>query len=101
MKKKRLTDAELQGINNEVKIIIKKMKEKVVVTEQPESELKDKEIVVGLESEGEPVMLKEWKLVVEHLLCDLNKKTTSTMKTKIIITKMMSLLPKTLKKLVN
>ena len=74
MKKKRLTDAELQGINNEVKIIIKKMKEKVVVTEQPESESKDKEIVVGLESEGEPVMLKECKLVVEDLLCDLNKK---------------------------
>ena len=38
MKKKRLTDAELREIKNEVKTIIKKAKEKVVATEQRESE---------------------------------------------------------------
>ena len=38
MKKKRLRDAELREIKNEVKTIIKTAKEKVVVTEQPESE---------------------------------------------------------------
>ena len=39
MKKKRLTDAELQEIKN--KTIIKKIKEKVVVTVQSESESED------------------------------------------------------------
>ena len=70
MKKKRLTDAELQEIKNEVKTVIKKIKENVVVTEQPESESEDKEIFVGFDSEGELVMLKECKVVVEDLLCD-------------------------------
>ena len=41
MQKKRLTDTELQRIKNCVKKIIKKMKEKVAVTEQPDSESKD------------------------------------------------------------
>ena len=70
MKKKRLTDAELQKIKNEVKTVIKKIKENVVVTEQAESESEDKEIFVGFDSEREPVMLKECKVVVEDLLCD-------------------------------
>ena len=39
MKKKRLTDAEFQEIKSEVKTIIKKIKEKIVVTEQREREL--------------------------------------------------------------
>ena len=69
MKKKRLTDTKLQEIKNEVKTIIKKIKEKVVVTEQPESESADKEVPVGFDIEREPVMLKECK-VVEDLLCD-------------------------------
>ena len=38
MKKKRLTDAELQEIKNKVQTIIKKINEKVVVTGEPESE---------------------------------------------------------------
>ena len=42
MKKKRLTDAELHKTKNEVKTIIKKIKERVVATEQPESESEDK-----------------------------------------------------------
>ena len=41
-KKKRLTDVELQEIKNEVRTIIKKIKEKVAVIEQPESESEDK-----------------------------------------------------------
>ena len=41
MQKKRLKDTELQRIKNCVKKIIKKMKEKVAVTEQPDSESKD------------------------------------------------------------
>ena len=42
MKKKRLTDAELHKTKNEVKTIIKKIKEKVVAIEQLESESEDK-----------------------------------------------------------
>ena len=41
-KKKRLTDVELQEIKNEVKTIIKKIKEKVAVIEHPESESEEK-----------------------------------------------------------
>ena len=41
MQKKRLTDTELQRIKSYAKKIIKKMKEKVAVTEQPDSESKD------------------------------------------------------------
>ena len=70
MKKKRLTDAELHKTKNEVKTIIKKIKERVVATEQPESESEDKEIFLGCDSEGEPVILIECKVVVEDLLCD-------------------------------
>ena len=62
IKKKRLTDAELQDIKYEFKTIIK-LKEKVL-TEQPESESEGEEI---FDSEGEPVMF--------------------TIKTKIILTK--------------
>lgn len=62
IKKKRLTDAELQDIKYEFKTIIK-IKEKVL-NEQPESESEGEEIFY---SEGEPVMF--------------------TMKTKIILTK--------------
>ena len=40
MKKKRLTDARLSEIKSEVKTI-KIIKEKVVVTEQPENESED------------------------------------------------------------
>ena len=70
MKKKRLTDAELHKTKNEVKTIIKKIKEKVVAIEQPESESEDKEVFLGCDSEGEPVILIECKVVVEDLLCD-------------------------------
>ena len=70
MKEKRLTDANFQKIKKEAKTVIKKIKEKVVVTEQPESESEDEEIVVGFDIEKEPVMLKECKVVVENLLCD-------------------------------
>ena len=70
MKKKRLKDGEFQEVNNEAKTIIKKIKEKVIVTEQPESESEDEETCVGFESEGEPVMLKECKVVIEDLLRD-------------------------------
>ena len=52
MKKKRLTDAELHKTKNEVKTIIRKIKERVVATEQPESESEDKEIFLGCNSEG-------------------------------------------------
>ena len=52
MKKKRLTDAELHKTKNEVKTIIRKIKERVVATEQPESESEDKEIFLGCDSEG-------------------------------------------------
>ena len=38
MKKNRITDAEIQENKNEFKTLIKKIREKVVVTEQPESE---------------------------------------------------------------
>ena len=58
MKKKRLTDAELQEIKNEVKTIIKKINEKVVVTEEPESESEDDKFFVGFDIEGESVMLR-------------------------------------------
>ena len=37
---------------------IKKIKEKVFATEQPEFESEDKEFLVGFDSEEEPVMLK-------------------------------------------
>ena len=70
MKKNKITDAELHEIKNEAKTIIKKIKEKLVATEQPESESENEEILVGFDTEGEPVMLKECKLVVEDLLCD-------------------------------
>ena len=36
----------------------KKIKEKVIVAEQPEFESEDKEFLVGFDSEEEPVMLK-------------------------------------------
>ena len=70
MKKKKLTDAEFQEIKSEVKTIIKKIKEKIVVTEQLERELQDEKIFVGFDSEGKPVMFTEFKVVVEDLLCD-------------------------------
>ena len=70
MKKKRLTDAELHKTKNKVKTVIKKIKEKIVAIEQPESESEDKEIFLGCDSEGEPVILIECKVVVEDLLCD-------------------------------
>ena len=70
MKKKRLTDAEFQEIKSEVKTIIKKIKEKIVVTEQLERELQDEKMFVGFDSEGKPVMFTEFKVVVEDLLCD-------------------------------
>ena len=70
MKKKRLTDAEFQEIKSEVKTIIKKIKEKIVVTEQLERELQDEKIFVGFDSEGKPVMFTVFKVVVEDLLCD-------------------------------
>ena len=70
VRKKRLTDAEFPEIKSEVKAIIKKIKEKVVVTEQPEIESEDKEIFVGFWSEGERVILKECKVLLEDLLCD-------------------------------
>ena len=52
-----------------MKTVIKKIKEKIVVTEQPESESEDKEVSIGFDIKREPVMLKECKLV-EDLLCD-------------------------------
>ena len=94
MKEKSLTDAKLQEIKNEVKTIIKKTKKKVVVTEQRESESEDEEIFIELDSEGEAVLLKECKEPVESFLCDTQKTMISTMKTKIILTKMINLLPK-------
>ena len=94
MKEKSLTDAKLQEIKNEVKTIIKKTKKKVVVTEQRESESEDEEIFIELDSKGKAVLLKECKEPVESFLCDTQKKMISTMKTKIILTKMINLLPK-------
>lgn len=73
MKKKSLTDAKLQDIKNEVKAIIKKTKKKVVVTEQRESVSEDEEIFVEFDSEGEAVLLKEYKELVESFLCDTQK----------------------------
>ena len=70
MKKERLTDVELQEIKNEVKTRIKKIKENVIITEQPESESENEEIFVGFGSEGEPAMLKQCKVVVEDLFFD-------------------------------
>ena len=55
MKKKRLTDTELQEIKKEIKTIIKKIKEKVAVTEQPENESEDEKFLVCFDREGEPV----------------------------------------------
>ena len=46
-------------------------------------------------------LLKEWQVVVETYFVILTKEMASTMKTKIILTKMMNLLPKALKKLVK
>ena len=68
MRKKRLTVAEFQEIKNEVKTIIQEIKENIVVTEQPERESEDEETCLG--SEGEPAMLKECKVLIEHLICD-------------------------------
>ena len=70
MKKKRLTVAELHKTKNKVKTIIKKIKEIIVAIEQPESESEHKEIFLGCDSEGKPVILIECKVVVEDLLCD-------------------------------
>ena len=58
MKKKRLPGAELQEM--EVKTIVKKIEEQVVVTEQPESESEDEEIFVGFDSEGEQEKSGKW-----------------------------------------
>ena len=58
MKKKGLTDAELQEIKNKVQTIIKKINEKVVVTGEPESEWEDDKFFVGFDIEGESVMLR-------------------------------------------
>ena len=70
MKKKRLTDAGLSEIKNEVKTI-KIIKEKVVVTEQPENESEDWERFVGLTVKRYLVkVLVECKVTVEDLLCD-------------------------------
>ena len=68
MRKKRLTVAEFQEIKNEVKTIIQEIKENIVVTEQPERESEDEETCLG--SEGEPAMLKECKVLIEHSICD-------------------------------
>ena len=46
-------------------------------------------------------LLKEWQVVVETDFVIHTKEMASTMKTKIILTKMMNLLPKALKKLVK
>ena len=45
-------------------------KEKKIVTEQPESQSEAEEILQALTVKGEPIMLKEYKVVVEDLLCD-------------------------------
>lgn len=60
------------------------MKEKVVITEQPEKQSENEEVFEGFDSEGKPVMLKECKVVVEDLFCDAQERNTSTLKTKII-----------------
>ena len=70
MKKKRLKDAKHQEIKNEFKTVIKKIKEKFAVTEQPESESEDEDIFIGFDGERKSVMLKECKVVVQDLLCD-------------------------------
>ena len=67
---KKTNRAELKEIKNEVKAILKKIKEKVVVTEQPDFLVHRKEM-------------------------------TFTIKTKLKLTNLMNLLPKTLKKLVK
>ena len=69
------TDAEVQEFKNEIKTRIRKIKEKFVITEQPESESEDEETFVGFESEGEPVMLNECKVIVEDLLCDTQERS--------------------------
>ena len=70
MRKKRLTVAEFQEIKNEVKAIIQEIKENIVVIEQPERESEDEETCLGFDSEGGPAMLKECKVLTEHLICD-------------------------------
>ena len=45
-------------------------KEKKIVTEQSESQSEAEEILQALTVKGEPIMLKEYKVVVEDLLCD-------------------------------
>ena len=57
MKKKRLTEAELQEIKNEVKTIIKKIKKNLYYWATWKW-IRNEEIFLGFDTEREPVMLK-------------------------------------------
>ena len=73
---------------------IKKIKEKVVVTEQPESWSEE-----VFDSKEEPVMLKECKMVVEDLLCDTQETNGIHNEDQNYINKDDEFIAKTLKKL--
>ena len=73
LNKKRLTEVEINGIKEEVKAVLWKIKNNIEKREEYgekekiEVESEDEEIFLGFDSDGEVVVLKDCQVVVEDL----------------------------------
>ena len=78
LKKKRISDAEIYEIKEEVKTIIKKIKNDLRIRDgqtkvKKDKESDDEEIFLGFDDDGEAVMLKQCHVVVKDINQEENK----------------------------